>query len=180
MSRDGPGRVADALAADGPVAYFTLGTVKNADTDFATGLYALAEYDGLVIATTGRRLDPGELGAVPGNVIVEEFVPGRRAGAGRLLVSQWGPAPCWEAWCTAFPRSPSRKGPTNHRTPHCSSGPAPEWSSSPEDYAVETIRAAVSKVTGDRSYRLAAGRLRDEIAAMPDADEVWAGIAGLP
>ena len=38
-----PPRVADALAAEQPVAYFTLGTVKNANTaDFTTGLEALA------------------------------------------------------------------------------------------------------------------------------------------
>jgi UDP:flavonoid glycosyltransferase YjiC (YdhE family) len=46
----------------------------------------------------------------------------------------------------------------------------------PDDYAVETIGAAITTVTGDPSFRAAAGRIRDEIAAMPDADEVWAGI----
>ncbi len=71
-----PRRVANALAAEQPVAYFTLGTVKNANTaDFATGLEALAAYDGVVVATTGRRLDPDELGPVPANALVEEFVP---------------------------------------------------------------------------------------------------------
>ena len=47
----------------------------------------------------------------------------------------------------------------------------------PEDYAVETIRTAVREVTGDPSFRAAAERVRDEIAAMPDADAVWATIA---
>ena len=46
----------------------------------------------------------------------------------------------------------------------------------PDDYAVETIGAAVRKVTGDPSFRAAAERVRDEIAAMPDADTVWASI----
>ena len=47
----------------------------------------------------------------------------------------------------------------------------------PEDFAVETIRAAVSEVTSAPSYRAAAEQVRDEIAAMPDADTVWAAIA---
>ena len=46
----------------------------------------------------------------------------------------------------------------------------------PEDYAVPAIRAAVARVNGDPAFRAAAGRIRDEIAAMPDADEVWVGL----
>ena len=44
----------------------------------------------------------------------------------------------------------------------------------PEDFGVESIRAAVATVTGDPSYGDAARRLQREIAAMPDADEVLA------
>ena len=32
-------------------------------------------------------------------------------------------------------------------------------------------------MTGDPSYRAAAERVRDEIAGMPNADAVWAGLA---
>jgi UDP:flavonoid glycosyltransferase YjiC (YdhE family) len=46
----------------------------------------------------------------------------------------------------------------------------------PEDYAVTTIRAAVAEVTGDPAFRAAAERMRDEIAATPDADAVWADL----
>jgi UDP:flavonoid glycosyltransferase YjiC (YdhE family) len=46
----------------------------------------------------------------------------------------------------------------------------------PEDYAVETIGAAITAVTTQSSYRAAAERVRDEIAAMPSADAAWAGI----
>jgi UDP:flavonoid glycosyltransferase YjiC (YdhE family) len=47
----------------------------------------------------------------------------------------------------------------------------------PEDYAVESIEAAVGQVTGDPAFRAAAERLRDEIADMPDAETAWAGVA---
>ena len=46
----------------------------------------------------------------------------------------------------------------------------------PEDYTVETIQTAVRKVIGDPSFRAAAERIRDEIAAMPDADSVCAAL----
>ena len=47
----------------------------------------------------------------------------------------------------------------------------------PEDYAVESIVAAVTEVTHEPAYRAAAVHVRDEIAAMPDADAAWAGLA---
>ena len=50
----------------------------------------------------------------------------------------------------------------------------------PEEYAVETIAGAVTEVTGDPAYRAAAGRVRDEIAAMPDADAAWAALGVSP
>ena len=46
----------------------------------------------------------------------------------------------------------------------------------PHDYAVGTIDTAIRTVTGNPSFRAAAERVRDEIAAMPDADAGWAGI----
>jgi UDP:flavonoid glycosyltransferase YjiC (YdhE family) len=46
----------------------------------------------------------------------------------------------------------------------------------PEDYAVESIAAAVTAVTRDPAIRAAAEGVRDEIAAMPDADTAWAGL----
>ena len=46
----------------------------------------------------------------------------------------------------------------------------------PEDYAAPTIRAAISEVAANREFRAAAERVRDEIAAMPDAETVWARI----
>ncbi len=94
-----PPQVADVLAGDRPVAYFTLGTVKNTDTaDLTAGLTALEGYDGVVVATTGRRLDPDDLGPVPANAVVAEVTgdpafrahtrrdrrdAGRRRGVGR-------------------------------------------------------------------------------------------------
>ena len=60
-----------------PVVLVTQGTMDNKDLSelIAPALQALAQDDVLVIATTGRELRPGELGAIPANARVERFVP---------------------------------------------------------------------------------------------------------
>ena len=174
-----PRRVADALAADKRVAYFTLGTVKNTETaDFRIGLAALETFDGVVIATTGRHLDPAELGSVPDNVIVAEFVPQdavlERAD---LLVSHSGSGTMLGGLVHGVPQVALPRGTDQPQNAALLGRAGAGVIVQPEDYAVETIQTAVREVTGDPSFREAAERVRDEIAAMPDADAVWAGIA---
>ena len=174
-----PPHVAEVLAAEGQVAYFTLGTVKNTDTaDFRAGLTALEEYDGVVIATTGRRLDPDELGPLPANAVVAEFVPQadvlERAD---LLVSHSGSGTMLGGLVHGVPQVALPRGTDQPQNAAVLAQAGAGIVVAPEDFAVDTIRAAVSEVTSDPSYRAAAERVRDEIAAMPDADTVWAGIA---
>ena len=174
-----PRRVADALAGDDPIAYFTLGTVKNADTaDFRIGLTALQAFDGVVIATTGRPVDPDELGSVPENVVVAEFVP-QVAVLERtnLLVSHSGSGTMLGGLVHGVPQVALPRGTDQPQNAALLARAGAGVVVSPGDYAVETIRAAVGRVTDDPSFRAAASRVRDEIAAMPGADEVWAQIS---
>ena len=171
--------MAEVLAAEGPVAYFTLGTVKNADTaDFRTGLTALEEYDGVVIATTGRRIDPDELGPLPANAVVAEFVPQadvlERAD---LLVSHSGSGTMLGGLVHGVPQVALPRGTDQPQNAALLARAGAGVVVGPEDFAVETIRAAVSEVTSAPTYRAAAEQVRDEIAAMPDADTVWSAIA---
>jgi UDP:flavonoid glycosyltransferase YjiC (YdhE family) len=173
-----PDRVAHVLAADEPVAYFTLGTVKNTATgDFKVGLSALEAYDGVVIATTGRLLDPEELGALPPNVIVEEFVPQASVlERADLLVSHSGSGTMLGGLVHGVPQVALPRGTDQPQNAALLERAGAGVVVQPDDYAVEAIGAAIRTVTGDRSFRAAAERIRDEIGAMPDADEVWAGI----
>ena len=173
-----PGRVADALAADEPIAYFTLGTVKNTDTaDFKVGLTALAAYDGVVIATTGRRLDPEEPGSPTPNVIVEEFIP-QDAVLERvdLLVSHSGSGTMLGGLVHGVPQVALPRGTDQPQNAALLERSGAGVVVQPDDYAVDTIDTAIRTVTGNVSFRAAAEHVRDEIAAMPDADTVWAGI----
>jgi UDP:flavonoid glycosyltransferase YjiC (YdhE family) len=174
-----PPRVADALASEQTVAYFTLGTVKNANTaDFTTGLEALAAYDGVVVATTGRRLDPDELGPVPANAFVEEFVPQadllQRAD---LLVSHSGSGTMLGGLVHGVPQVALPRGTDQPENAALLVRAGAGLLVAPDDYSIESITAAVAKVTGDPVFRASAERVRDEIAAMPDADSAWAGLA---
>ena len=161
------------------VAYFTLGTVKNADAaDFRAGLTALQEYDGVVIATTGRRLDPEELGPVPANAIVAEFVP-QAAVLERadLLVSHSGSGTMLGGLVHGVPQVALPRGTDQPQNAALLARAGAGVVVAPDDYAVDTIQAAVREVSSNPSFRASAERVRDEIAAMPDADAVWAGIA---
>jgi UDP:flavonoid glycosyltransferase YjiC (YdhE family) len=173
-----PPRIAAALATDRPVAYFTLGTVKNTDAaDFRAGLAALSQYEGIVIATTGRGLGPEELGPVPANVLVAEFVPQapllERAD---LLVSHSGSGTMLGGLAHGVPQVALPRGTDQPQNAALLARAGAGVVVAPEDYAVDTIRAAVSQVTGGPEFRAAAERVGDEIAAMPDADAVWASI----
>jgi UDP:flavonoid glycosyltransferase YjiC (YdhE family) len=175
---DVPREVADALAGDQHVAYFTLGTVKNTETeDFRVGLTAMEAFDGVVIATTGRHISPAELGPVPANVILAEFVPQdvvlHRAD---LLVSHSGSGTMLGGLVHGVPQVAVPRGTDQPQNAALLERAGAGVIVQPEDYAVETIDAAVRKVTGDPSFRAAAERVRDEIAVMPDADTVWAGL----
>jgi UDP:flavonoid glycosyltransferase YjiC (YdhE family) len=174
-----PPRVADVLASERPVAYFTLGTVKNANTaDFTTGLEALAEYDGVVVATTGRRLYREDLESVPANALVEEFVPQadllQRAD---LLVSHSGSGTMLGGLVHGVPQVALPRGTDQPENAALLVRAGAGLLVAPEDYAIGSIAAAVTKVTRDPAYRASAERVRDEIAAMPDADTAWAGLA---
>jgi UDP:flavonoid glycosyltransferase YjiC (YdhE family) len=174
-----PPRVAEALAGERPVAYFTLGTVKNAEAaDFRAGLTALADYDGVVIATTGRPTDAGELGPLPANVVLEQFVPQARVlERAELLVSHSGSGTMLGGLVHGVPQVAVPRGTDQPQNAALLARAGAGLVVAPEAYAVDTIRSAVSRVTREPAYRAAAKRVRDEIAAMPDADAVWAGIA---
>ena len=174
-----PPHVAEVLGSEGPVAYFTLGTVKNADAaDFAAGLRALASYDGTVVATTGRPAAAAELGPLPANVVLAEFVPQRvvleRAD---LVVSHSGSGTMLGALAHGVPQVALPRGTDQPQNAALLVRAGAGVLVPPEEYAVETIAAAVETVRRDPAYRAAAERVRDEIAAMPDADAAWSRIA---
>ncbi|MFC7494651.1 MULTISPECIES: glycosyltransferase [unclassified Nocardioides] len=174
-----PPRVAEVLATEDHVAYFTLGTVKNADAaDFSTGLRALAGYDGVVVATTGRPIDPSELGPLPANAVVVEFVPQTAVlERASLLVSHSGSGTMLGGLAHGVPQVALPRGTDQPENAALLVRAGAGLLVAPEDYAVESIAAAVADVASDPAFRAAAEHVRDEIATMPDADTAWAELA---
>nr|WP_246280416.1 glycosyltransferase [Cellulomonas humilata] len=173
-----PPALAEVLATDQPVAYFTLGTVKNDDaSDFRIGLQALSEYDGLVVATTGRQLDRDALGPIPTNAMVAEFVPqASLLDRVDLLVSHCGSGTMLGGLEHGVPQVALPRGTDQPENAALLERAGAGTVVAPDEYAVESIAAAVAAVTHDTAFRAAAERVRDEIAAMPDADAVCAAL----
>jgi MGT family glycosyltransferase len=160
-----------------PIVYFTLGTVFPLESGdlFARVLAGLRELPIEAVVTVGDRIDPGELGAVPENVRVERFVPQAailpRAAA---VVSHGGSGTVVGALAHGLPLVTIPMGadqPFN----------AARCEALGVGLTLDAVRAtpgdvrdAVSAVLADPAYRSAAGRMRDEIAALPGTDHALA------
>jgi UDP:flavonoid glycosyltransferase YjiC (YdhE family) len=164
-----PGRLA---RLDGAI-LFTLGTVFNVEAGdlFVRVLAGLREVGPDVIVTVGEELDPAELGPQPSHVHVATFVPLAAALPHCAAVVAHGGSGSLVA--TLAHGLPSVLLPMGTDQPanaaRCEAlGVArvlEVLSATPAD-----VRAAVSAVLSEPSYREAAERLRDEIAALPGPD----------
>jgi hypothetical protein len=121
---------------------------------------------------------PEELGPVPANAVVAEFVPQpailERAD---LLVSHSGSGTMLGGLVHGVPQVAVPRGTDQPQNAAPLARAGAGVVVAPEDYAVTPIRAAVAQVTGDPAFRAAAARIRDEIAAMPDADAAWSDLS---
>ncbi|GAA2126482.1 glycosyltransferase [Nocardioides bigeumensis] len=172
--------VAELLRRERSLAYFTLGTVKNEDAaDLATGLAGLAEYDGHVLATTGRPVDPDELGPLPANVTLAAFVPqGSVLPHADLVVSHSGSGTMLGAFRHGLAQVAVPRGTDQPENAALMARTGAGVVVPPENYTVEAVRAAVETVTSGPEWFAAAQRVRDEIDVLPDADEVWSNLSG--
>ena len=172
--------VAELLGREEPLAYFTLGTVKNEDAaDLATGLAGLAEYDGNVLATTGRPVDPDELGPLPANVTLAAFVPqGSVLPHTDLVVSHSGSGTMLGALYHGIAQVAVPRGTDQPDNAALMARAGAGVVVPTEDYSSQAVRTAVAEVTAEPAYALRARELRAEIAALPAADEVWRSLSG--
>ena len=169
-------RAAPPDRIDGAV-FFTLGTVFNVEAGdlFTRVLAGLQEVRRDVIVTVGDELDPAELGPQPAHVHVVRFVPmGAALPQCAAVVSHGGSGSVVAALAHGLPSVLLPMGadqPGNAE--RCEAlGVARVLDvvrATPDD-----VRAAVEAVLTQPSYREAAERLRDEIAALPGPDHAVA------
>lgn len=153
-----------------PTVYVTLGTIYNMESGdlFQRVVEGLRQLPIELVVTVGPDLDPAELGRQPANVHVERYVPQAvLLPHCDLVVSHGGSGSVLGALAHGLPMVLLPMGadqPLNAE--RCEAlGVAPVLD------AVATtphmVREAVSRTLDDSSCRKAAGRMRDEIAALP-------------
>lgn len=156
-----------------PSVYFTLGTVFNHESGdlFPRVLAGLRELPVNLLVTVGRDLDPATLGLQPAHVRIERFVPQAEILPHvDLVVSHGGSGSVLGALAHAVPMVVLPMGadqPLNaERIGALGVGRSLDAARATPD----EIRDAASSVLADATCRESAGRLADEIAALPSPD----------
>jgi UDP:flavonoid glycosyltransferase YjiC (YdhE family) len=182
--RDAPGAIAfrggDPPQADGDAVYLTLGTVFNAESGdlLQRALEGVREVGLPVVVTTGRQIDPAELGRQPPHVRVQRWIPQAELLPWcRAVVSQGGSGIVTGTLAHGLA---SVLLPVGADQPHTAAlvaelgaGVALDpLSATPED-----IAAAVHRVLDEPAFGAAAARLREQFLALPSAADAVAEIA---
>jgi MGT family glycosyltransferase len=162
--------------------YVTLGTVVNKQPGvFEAILGALAGIDVNAIVTVGPDVDPERLGPQPPHVLVERYIPQAlvlpRCDA---LVAHAGAGTMLGALAQGVPQLLLPHGAEQHLNAEACRSAGAALLLAPEEIDAEAVRAGLERVLGESGFAAAARRLRDEIAAMPPADEALAALSAAP
>lgn len=173
-SHDGEAPPAWLLALpERPLVYVTLGTVFNELSLFRVLLDALGELDCNVVATVGNGHDPSALDPIPLNTRVERFVPqALLLPRCSVVVSHGGSGSSLGALAHGIPMLLVPQGADQFDNAEACEAAGVAQVLMPASIRVETIRTAVETLLADTSYSGNARRLRDEIDAMPEPDEL--------
>jgi UDP:flavonoid glycosyltransferase YjiC (YdhE family) len=182
--RDKPGAFAfrggSPPAADGEAIYLTLGTVFNAESGdlLERALTGVREVGLPVVVTTGRQIDPAELGPQPPHVRVQRWIPQEELLPWcRAVVSQAGSG---ISLGTLAHGLPSVLLPVGADQPHTAARLAELGAGivlDPLTATPEDIASAVHRVVGEPSFAAAAARLREDYLALPSAAEAVAHVS---
>jgi UDP:flavonoid glycosyltransferase YjiC (YdhE family) len=129
------------------------------------------------VATTGPLADPADLGSQPANVRVERFIPQDELLPGCALVaSHAGSGTFLGALAHGLPQLllPQAADQFLNATAAAQGGVGVVVT--PEELTVASVREAALRVLGDASFAERAGRVADEIAAMPTPEEAAAAL----
>jgi UDP:flavonoid glycosyltransferase YjiC (YdhE family) len=153
---------------DRPTIYVTLGTVFNRPDVFRTILDGLAGHEVNVIVTTGRGIDAAALGPQPDNVRIESYVP-QSAILGRCtaVISHGGSGSMLATLAHGLPMVLVPLGADQFDNAQSATAAGTAIALMPGQLTPDAINDAVATILAGSSYRVAAERLRDEIAAMP-------------
>jgi UDP:flavonoid glycosyltransferase YjiC (YdhE family) len=156
---------------DAPIVYFTLGTVFNVESGdlFERVLAGLRDLPINVIATVGRELDPAEFGPQPANIQIAPYIPQSTIlPHAAATVLHGGSGSVIGALAHGLPMVLIPMGADQpHNAARCAALGVARILDAVTATA-DSVRAAVTAVLTDSSYRQNAQVLRDEIAALPE------------
>lgn len=159
----------EALPAGQPVVYVSLGTVFNARARgvFDAVLAGLRSEPVTVIVTVGPDNDPAAFGPQPDHVHVERFIPQSLLLPHCDAVVNQGGTAILPILAHGLPMLLLPQGANQfHNAAACvAAGVARRLL--PGEVTAEAVRAEVGTVLHDPALRAAAGRMRQELAAMP-------------
>jgi hypothetical protein len=157
-----------------PLVYVTFGTVFNRDPSvIATVVSALAGLAIRVLVTVGPNGDPGSVGDQPPNVSIARYIPHTeilpRCAA---VVSHAGSGTFLAALTEGLPQLCVPQGADQFLNAAACELSGAGLVLGPGSVTVESVRESMKRLLGDPSYRSVAAGLSEEIAAMPNPDEV--------
>ena len=166
-----------------PLVYVTLGTLFNDPRLLRTIVDALGGVGSAVI-TTGRDVDPAELGTVPAHVRVERFLAQAHVlPLAAAAVGHGGSGSTLGALAHGVPLVLLPRGADQFLVAERSASAGAAIVIRQEEVTSAAVREALARVLDDASFRQGAHAVQDEMAAMPTpaaaAAAVEAFIAGL-
>ena len=153
-----------------PAVYFTLGTVFSVECGdlYLRVLKGLRDLPINVIVTVGRHIDPEEFGPQPGHVQIERYIPQSLIlPRCQAVISHGGSGSVLGALTHGLPMVLLPMGADQPLNAARCEALGLARVLDPVAATPESVRQTVSAVLVDPSYRRAAERIRDEIAALP-------------
>jgi UDP:flavonoid glycosyltransferase YjiC (YdhE family) len=150
--------------------YFTLGTIFNMESGdlFTRVLAGLRDLPVDLVVTVGRHIDPAQFGPQPAHVHIERHIPQASVLPHcDLVVSHGGSGSVVGALAYGLPMVLLPMGADQPRNAARCADLGVARVLDAMRVTPESVREAVSAVLADPAYRRAAGRMRDEIAALP-------------
>ena len=154
-----------------PTVYFTLGTVFNLESGdlFGRVLAGLRELPVNLLVTVGREVDPAELGPQPEHVHIERYLPQETVLPHcAAVVSQAGSGAVIGALAHGLPMVLIPMGADQPQNAARAADLGVATVLDPLALTPALVADAVTTILADPSYRLAADRIRAEVATLPD------------
>jgi UDP:flavonoid glycosyltransferase YjiC (YdhE family) len=171
-----------AVRPDAGAVYMTLGTIFNLESGdlFGRVLAGLQDHRGDVVVTVGAEIDPAEFGPQPANFHIERFLPQAAVLPHvEVVVSHGGSGSVLGALAHGRPMVLLAMGADQPRNAARCAALGVARVLDPVRATPDDVREEVRIVRTNPSYRQAAERVRDEMAAMPGPDQAVARLVGL-